>query len=125
MHTLEKFNCNSYGNATPKVDAKNCTDKITTIKGDFHLLINYRPALNTTVVQSEVWFFVGLDPNRYVSVCGLRTHGLLKQLPVTELIYVHSKLIIVDDKKCIIGSANINDRSLSGRHAPKPSILIL
>ena len=33
---------------------------------------------------------------------------------MTELIYIHSKLIIVDDKILICGSANINDRSLLG-----------
>ena len=33
---------------------------------------------------------------------------------VTEIIYVHSKLMIVDDRVCICGSANINDRSLQG-----------
>ncbi len=33
---------------------------------------------------------------------------------VTEIIYVHSKLMIVDDRMCICGSANINDRSLQG-----------
>jgi len=31
-----------------------------------------------------------------------------------EQIYVHSKLMIVDDKYTIIGSANINDRSMKG-----------
>lgn len=36
------------------------------------------------------------------------------KLPVTEIIYIHSKLMIVDDKYVIIGSANINDRSLLG-----------
>lgn len=35
---------------------------------------------------------------------GLRTHDKLKGKPVTELIYVHSKLMIVDDKKTIVGS---------------------
>jgi len=30
------------------------------------------------------------------------------------MIYIHSKLIISDDRKVIIGSANINDRSLIG-----------
>ena len=44
---------------------------------------------------------------------------MLNNVPATELIYVHSKLMIVDDKKCIIGSANINDRSLSGERQPK------
>ena len=33
---------------------------------------------------------------------------------MTEIIYVHSKLMIVDDRRFIIGSANINDRSLLG-----------
>jgi phospholipase D1/2 len=30
------------------------------------------------------------------------------------MIYVHSKMMIVDDKTTIIGSANINDRSMKG-----------
>ena len=30
------------------------------------------------------------------------------------MIYVHSKMMIVDDKRTIIGSANINDRSMLG-----------
>lgn len=38
----------------------------------------------------------------------------LGQYLVTEQVYVHSKLMIVDDKVAIIGSANINDRSLAG-----------
>jgi len=33
---------------------------------------------------------------------------------VTEQIYVHTKLMIVDDTVAIIGSANINDRSIAG-----------
>ena len=34
---------------------------------------------------------------------------------VQEIIYVHSKLMIVDDKYVICGSANINDRSMLGK----------
>lgn len=33
---------------------------------------------------------------------------------VTEMIYIHSKMMIVDDKKILVGSANINDRSMTG-----------
>ncbi|KAJ2843520.1 hypothetical protein IWW36_005536, partial [Coemansia brasiliensis] len=33
---------------------------------------------------------------------------------VTELVYVHCKLMIVDDRYVIMGSANINDRSMCG-----------
>ncbi|PAA62626.1 hypothetical protein BOX15_Mlig032851g4 [Macrostomum lignano] len=56
-----------------------------------------------------------IDPARYVSVCSLRNWARQPsgQL-VTEQVYVHSKVIIADDSMCIIGSANINDRSLRG-----------
>lgn len=33
---------------------------------------------------------------------------------MTEEIYIHSKLMIVDDRSAIVGSANLNDRSLLG-----------
>lgn len=33
---------------------------------------------------------------------------------ITEQVYIHSKLLIVDDAVAIVGSANINDRSLTG-----------
>ncbi len=47
---------------------------------------------------------------------GLRNHGVLpkEQKAVTEIIYIHSKMMIVDDKYVLIGSANINDRSMLG-----------
>lgn len=59
---------------------------------------------------------LGVDPFDYITFYGLRTHGRIdnKSLPVTEIVYVHSKLMIVDDKFVILGSANINDRSLLG-----------
>ena len=50
----------------------------------------------------------------YIGFFSLRNHDILNGLPVTELIYIHSKLMIVDDQKVIIGSANINDRSMTG-----------
>lgn len=51
------------------------------------------------------------EPLAYVSIATLRTYDLLGSKLVTELIYIHSKLLIVDDEHVIIGSANINDRS--------------
>ena len=50
----------------------------------------------------------------YISFFSLRNHDILNGIPVTELIYIHSKLMIVDDKYVIMGSANINDRSMIG-----------
>ena len=50
----------------------------------------------------------------YIGFYSLRNHDLVFDVPTTEIIYIHSKLMIVDDKKVIIGSANINDRSMLG-----------
>lgn len=33
---------------------------------------------------------------------------------MSEIIYIHAKLMIVDDRYVILGSANINDRSMLG-----------
>jgi phospholipase D1/2 len=54
------------------------------------------------------------DPGSYIRFYGLRTHCLLNDVPQTEIVYVHSKLMIVDDSTVIMGSANINDRSMLG-----------
>ncbi|KAF9438762.1 hypothetical protein BGZ76_005068 [Entomortierella beljakovae] len=43
---------------------------------------------------------------------------------VTEQLYIHSKLMIVDDRIIIIGSANINDRSQVGYRDSEIAILI-
>lgn len=58
---------------------------------------------------------LGVDPNKYVKVFGLRNHGVMPNgKPATSHVYIHSKLMIVDEKIALIGSANINDRSLLG-----------
>ena len=62
----------------------------------------------------------GIDPNQYFSFASLRkaqhqkNNKNNKTRIDTEIIYVHSKLMIVDDIKTIIGSANLNDRSQKG-----------
>jgi len=56
----------------------------------------------------------GINPMDYISFTSLRTCSELCGSPVTELVYIHSKLMIVDDRIIICGSANINDRSLNG-----------
>ncbi|GMT14733.1 hypothetical protein PFISCL1PPCAC_6030 [Pristionchus fissidentatus] len=64
------------------------------------------------------------DPSKYISVCSLRTHDTLCKKLVSELIYVHCKLLIVDDEHTIIGSANINDRSQAGNRDSEVCLLI-
>ncbi|CAJ0942581.1 unnamed protein product, partial [Ranitomeya imitator] len=62
---------------------------------------------------------------QYLSVCGLRTHGDMPDGSlVTELVYIHSKMLIVDDRKVIIGSANINDRSMLGKRDSELAIIV-
>lgn len=45
-------------------------------------------------------------------------------MPVTEIVYVHSKLMIVDDQSVICGSANINDRSMKGTRDSEIAVVI-
>ncbi|KAL4233460.1 hypothetical protein ACF0H5_008141 [Mactra antiquata] len=64
------------------------------------------------------------DPKKYILFCGLRTHAELAGKLVTELVYIHSKLMIVDDDTVIIGSANINDRSLLGTRDSEIAVIV-
>ena len=64
------------------------------------------------------------DPFEYISFYGLRNHDLLNGKPVTEIVYVHSKLMIVDDDIAIIGSANINDRSQLGKNDSEIAMVV-
>ncbi|XP_049605917.1 phospholipase D1 [Syngnathus scovelli] len=60
----------------------------------------------------------------YISIAGLRTHAELEGKQVTELIYVHSKMLIADDNTVIIGSANINDRSMLGKRDSEVAVIV-
>ena len=69
---------------------------------------------------------VGIDPEDYISVYGLRGWGKIgdqKQL-VTEQVYIHAKIMIVDDRVAIIGSANINERSMRGNRDSEVAAVI-
>ncbi|QKX64422.1 uncharacterized protein TRUGW13939_11596 [Talaromyces rugulosus] len=58
----------------------------------------------------------GIEPEDYIQFFSLRTWGKIgpnKQL-VTEQLYIHAKCMVVDDRAAIIGSANINERSMLG-----------
>ncbi|XP_039983506.1 phospholipase D1 [Xiphias gladius] len=60
----------------------------------------------------------------YISINGLRTHAELEGKLVSELIYVHSKMLIADDNTVIIGSANINDRSMLGKRDSEVAVIV-
>lgn len=62
--------------------------------------------------------------DQFVTLLNLRDHAVINGAAVTEQIYVHSKLMIVDDRYVLIGSANINDRSLLGDRDSELAVLI-
>jgi phospholipase D1/2 len=58
----------------------------------------------------------GIEPEDYIQFYALRQWGKIgpKKMLVTEQLYIHAKIMIVDDRTAIIGSANINERSMLG-----------
>lgn len=70
---------------------------------------DYLTFLNLRSWGATAWFERDAKGERIVTERTLRG-----QFIITEQVYVHSKLMIVDDAIAIIGSANINDRSLQG-----------
>ena len=60
----------------------------------------------------------------YITFYSLRGHTVINEVPITELIYIHSKLMIIDDKKVLIGSANINDRSMLGTRDSEYAVIV-
>ncbi|WP_246761194.1 phospholipase D-like domain-containing protein [Ralstonia solanacearum] len=58
-------------------------------------------------IANEKW-------EQYLTLLNLRNWDTVGGRPVTEQIYVHSKLLIADDRTVVLGSANINDRSQMG-----------
>ncbi|KAE8679934.1 Phospholipase D p1 [Hibiscus syriacus] len=70
--------------------------------------------------QNSIWhkLYEVLGPKKhdYISFYGLRSYGKLSgHGPVaTSPVYVHSKIMVIDDSAALIESANINDRSLLG-----------
>lgn len=72
--------------------------------------------------------FPNVDLSQYITFNALRKaefiFGSQWGNAVTEQIYVHSKLMIVDDRIALIGSANINDRSFDGTRDSEIGVVI-
>ncbi|TDZ53886.1 Phospholipase D1 [Colletotrichum trifolii] len=58
----------------------------------------------------------GIEPEDYIQFYSLRQWGRIgaRNALVTEQLYIHAKCIIADDRVALIGSANINERSMLG-----------
>lgn len=59
---------------------------------------------------------IGIEPEDYIQFYSLRQWGRLgpRKTLVTEQLYIHAKCMVVDDRIALIGSANINERSMLG-----------
>ncbi|KAI1149163.1 phospholipase D [Nemania diffusa] len=68
----------------------------------------------------------GINPEDYISFFSLRTWGRIgkKNALVTEQLYIHAKTIIVDDRVALIGSANINERSMMGNRDSETAAIV-
>ncbi|GMP76462.1 hypothetical protein CsSME_00033122 [Camellia sinensis var. sinensis] len=80
---------------------------------------------NSSVLHN-LYDLLGPIMHDYLSFYGLRAYGrLFDGGPVaSSQVYVHSKIMIVDDCTSLIGSANINDRSLLGSRDSEIGVLI-
>ncbi|CAF0776017.1 unnamed protein product [Rotaria sp. Silwood1] len=105
----------------PGFEGQYGTSKATALQAITHW--NYR-----SISQGQQSLLVRLakevgDPHRYVCFFGLRTWSEMNGRLVSEIVYAHSKSAIVDDNRVLIGSANINDRSLLGDRDSEISVL--
>lgn len=68
----------------------------------------------------------GINPEDYISFFSLRTWGRMgkKNALVTEQLYIHAKTIVVDDRIALIGSANINERSMLGNRDSETAAIV-
>jgi phospholipase D1/2 len=78
----------------------------------------------TSLISQLESEFPSVDLSNYIIFNTLRNYDFILDKPVTEFIYVHSKLMIVDDLYVLTGSANINDRSLLGSRDSEMSLVI-
>jgi len=69
--------------------------------------------IRTMLKEIETKTGVGV-PGELILFASLRAKGVICKTTHTNQCYIHSKMLIVDDSIAIIGSANVNDRSMCG-----------
>lgn len=67
-----------------------------------------------------------IEPEDYIQFYGLRNWGKIgpEDALVTEQLYIHAKCMVVDDRIAIIGSANINERSMLGNRDSEVAAIV-
>jgi phospholipase D1/2 len=68
----------------------------------------------------------GIRGEDYIQFFSLRQWGEIdaRGTLVTEQLYIHAKIMVVDDRTVIIGSANINDRSMLGKRDSEIAVIV-
>jgi phospholipase D1/2 len=67
----------------------------------------------------------GVDPEDYIQFFSLRQWGKIgNNILTTEQLYIHAKAIVVDDRVALIGSANINERSMLGNRDSEVAAIV-
>jgi phospholipase D1/2 len=68
----------------------------------------------------------GIEPEDYIRFYSLRQWGKIgpRKCLTTEQLYIHAKCMVVDDRTAIIGSANINERSMLGNRDSEVAAVI-
>ena len=68
----------------------------------------------------------GVEPEDYIQFFSLRSWGKIghQRALVTEQLYIHAKIMVVDDRTAIIGSANINERSMLGSRDSETAAIV-
>ncbi|XP_031373090.1 phospholipase D zeta 2-like [Punica granatum] len=79
-----------------------------------------------TSILHHLKILLGDKVHDYISFYGLRSYGrLCEGGPVaTSQVYVHSKVMIIDDRAAYVGSSNINDRSLLGSRDSEIGVIV-
>lgn len=109
---------------TPEVPSGDITKAATRIVLQNNMTTICRSTSGSSILERLSREFPQKDITDYVVFCSLRNYGFLEGKPVTEQVYVHAKLIIVDDEHVLIGSANVNDRSMLGCRDSELSVLL-
>jgi phospholipase D1/2 len=89
---------------------------------------DYRAVLDD--IHNTDWESIPIEKCfEYVTLLNVRNWQTLgegdKARHVTEQVYIHTKLMIVDDRYALFGSANINDRSLLGERDSEIAVLVM
>lgn len=68
----------------------------------------------------------GINPDDYIKFFSLRSWGKIgpNKVLTSEQLYIHAKCMVVDDKIAIIGSANINERSMLGNRDSETAAIV-